>query len=168
MRRAAALFGVGCARLATLAFAPPPPKKGGGAGTKTNYRQRFTPARQVVVEPRCHDVVFPGRTIGDRTVLDITINPVEPHNADVFGMGFVVGDEHSALADSNGLVGGQAEAGDVALTADHAPGAAGRNGVGGVLHHPHAARAAHVQDGRHVGRLSGKMHDHHGLRVDSH
>ena len=37
-------FGFGCARLATLAFAPPHPKGVKLEGRKTNYRSRFTPA----------------------------------------------------------------------------------------------------------------------------
>ena len=37
-------LGFGCARLATLAFAPPHPKGVKLEGRKTNYRSRFTPA----------------------------------------------------------------------------------------------------------------------------
>ena len=36
--------GVGCARLATLAFAPPPPQGLGGSRGKANYRKNLTPA----------------------------------------------------------------------------------------------------------------------------
>ena len=37
--------GGGCARLATLAFAPPPPGGGKAGEGKTNYRNRFTPTK---------------------------------------------------------------------------------------------------------------------------
>ncbi|MEN9574084.1 MAG: hypothetical protein RL514_1939, partial [Verrucomicrobiota bacterium] len=37
-------LGFGCARIATLAFAPPHPKGVKLEGRKTNYRSRFTPA----------------------------------------------------------------------------------------------------------------------------